>query len=188
MSKYLQNLQKLIEWTHENLHKDAKVLINFRDMMDVMLTHPERVFETATFLCKLPAKIKLFGLVFEDSGKSVPEAIGSCTRFLRKVMDDNKHDGHLLTHVHEKFGYKDASSIEVNTYNFQTHYTENSLPSPQKRGKNGSAFLKSSSKTDLYHVDKDNHTCTKQYIREDAYSRSGGIFIRDTARDTAYSL
>ena len=25
-------------------------------------------------------------------------------------------------------------------------------------------------------------------IREDAYSRTGGIFIRDTARDTAYSL
>ena len=25
-------------------------------------------------------------------------------------------------------------------------------------------------------------------IREDAYSRSGGIFIRDTALDTAYSL
>ena len=25
-------------------------------------------------------------------------------------------------------------------------------------------------------------------IREDAYSRTGGIFIRDTARHTAYSL
>ena len=25
-------------------------------------------------------------------------------------------------------------------------------------------------------------------IREDAYSHTGGIFIRDTARDTAYSL
>ena len=113
MSDYLKNLQKLIQWTHDNLHKDAKVLINFRDIMDVVQTHPERVFETASFLCKLPAKIKLFGLVFEDSGKSVPEAVGSVTRFLRKVMDDNKHNGHLLTHVHEKFGYKDASSIEV---------------------------------------------------------------------------
>ena len=26
------------------------------------------------------------------------------------------------------------------------------------------------------------------YNREDAYSRTGGIFIQDTARDTAYSL
>ena len=25
-------------------------------------------------------------------------------------------------------------------------------------------------------------------IREDAYSRTGGIFIRDTTQDTAYSL
>ena len=28
----------------------------------------------------------------------------------------------------------------------------------------------------------------KKKNREDAYSRTGGIFIRDTARDTAYSL
>ena len=114
LSKYLQNIKRLIEWAHEKLHKDAKVLINFRDLMDAMPAYPERVFETANFLTTLPEEIRLFGLIFEDSsGKSVPEAIGSSARFIRRVMNDNKFKGHFLVHIHEKFGYKDASTTEV---------------------------------------------------------------------------
>ena len=116
LSKYLQNIKRLIEWTHEKLHRNAKVLINFRDLMDAISSYPERVFETASFLATLPAKIRLFGFIFEDnSGKSVPEEIGSATRFIRKVMDDNNFKGHFLVHIHEKFGYKDASALEVST-------------------------------------------------------------------------
>ena len=116
LDQYLQNIKRLIEWTHEKLYKDAKVLVNFRDLMEAMSTHPERVFETANFLATLPADIQLFGFIFEEpSGKSVPEEIGSATRFMRKVMDDNNFKGHFLVHFHEKFGYKDASALEVST-------------------------------------------------------------------------
>ena len=84
-----------------------------------MPVYPERVFETVDFLTTLPEKIHLFGLIFEDSsGNSVPEAIGSSTRLIRQVMDDNKFKGHFLVHIHEKFGYKDASTIEVRMLNY----------------------------------------------------------------------
>ena len=114
MPAYLALIQKQIERCYTKLHQDAKILVNFRDLTDVMPTHPERILQTVKFLVTLPEKMRIDGIIFEDAtGKSVPEAVGSCTRFIKKVMDDYQYDGHLLVHVHEQFGYKDASTLEV---------------------------------------------------------------------------
>ena len=113
IEQYNAQMLSLVKWVKANLSKDAKILVNFRDIMECLENCPERVFSTAKFLVTLPKELELFGLVFEDSGKSIPEEVGAATKVLRKIMDDHKFKGHLLTHVHEKFGFKDASTLEV---------------------------------------------------------------------------
>ena len=109
-----QLLKKWITWSHDNLHKDSKVFVNFRDLPDVMPEHSDRVFEVVDFLAKLPPKVRPFGLTFEESrGKSLPEECATWAKYIRKVMDDNEWKAHLLVHVHEKFGYCDVTALEV---------------------------------------------------------------------------
>ncbi|CAC5393052.1 unnamed protein product [Mytilus coruscus] len=103
-------LKKWVDWVFENLSKEAKVFINFRDLPDAMPTDSDRVFEVTDFLCKLP----LFGLMFEEPrGQSLPEECGTWAKHIRKVMEANHFKGHLLVHVHEKFGYCDAVALQV---------------------------------------------------------------------------
>ncbi len=107
-------LQKWITWCHDRLHPEAKVFVSFRDLPDTMPTHAERVFQTVDFLAKLPLSIRPFGLMFEEPrGKSVPEECGTFAKYIRKVMDANDWKGNLLVHVHEKFGYCDATALQV---------------------------------------------------------------------------
>jgi hypothetical protein len=109
-------LEKWIQWCYDNLNKNAKILINFRDIPDAMATGAVRVFQVVDFLCKLSASEGLFGLIFEEPrGKSLPEECGTWAKYIRKIMDDHKWKGHLLIHVHEKFGYSDATALQVNT-------------------------------------------------------------------------
>ncbi|XP_074660428.1 uncharacterized protein LOC141912902 [Tubulanus polymorphus] len=111
----MQNLmKKWIVWCHENLHKDAKVLINYRDLPDSMKDKPERIFQMTDFLGKLPADIRPFGIIFEDpTGSSLPEECGIWSRFLRQIMDNNDWKGHLLVHTHEKYGLCDATNLKA---------------------------------------------------------------------------
>ena len=107
-------ITKWIKWCHDNLNKDAKIFVSFRDLPDAMPTDAERVFEVTDYLCKLPEELRLFGFMFEEPrGKSVPEECGMWAKFIRKIMDDNNWKGHLLVHVHEKFGYCDATALQV---------------------------------------------------------------------------
>ncbi|XP_071792418.1 uncharacterized protein [Asterias amurensis] len=107
-------LLKWITWCHERLHPEAKVFISFRDLPDTMPTHSERVFQTVDFLAKLPLNLRPFGLMFEEPrGKSVPEECGTFAKYIRKVMDANDWKGNLLVHVHEKYGYCDATALQV---------------------------------------------------------------------------
>ncbi|VDI59828.1 Hypothetical predicted protein [Mytilus galloprovincialis] len=103
-------LKKWVDWVFENLSTEAKVFVSFRDLPDAMPTDSERVFEVTDFLCKLP----LFGLMFEEPrGQSLPEECGTWAKHIRKVMDANNFNGHLLVHVHEKFGYCDVVALQV---------------------------------------------------------------------------
>ncbi|XP_071487601.1 uncharacterized protein [Diadema antillarum] len=109
-----QLLSKWNNWCFENLSPKAKVMFSFRDLPDVMPDHPERVFEVTKFLATLPPERRPFGMMFEEPrGKSLPEECGMWAKYIRKVMTQNDWNGHLLVHVHEKFGYCDATALQV---------------------------------------------------------------------------
>jgi hypothetical protein len=49
----------------------------------------------------------------EPRGKSLPEECGTWAKYIKKIMDEHKWKGQLLIHVHEKFGYGDATALQV---------------------------------------------------------------------------
>ncbi|XP_038047834.1 uncharacterized protein LOC119721951 [Patiria miniata] len=107
-------LNKWNNWCFENLSPKAKVMYSFRDLPDTMPDHSDRAFEVVSFLANLPPNRRPFGMMFEEPrGKSMPEECGMWARYIRKVMDDHKWKGHLLVHVHEKFGYCDVTALQV---------------------------------------------------------------------------
>ncbi|XP_071806481.1 uncharacterized protein [Asterias amurensis] len=106
-------IKKWIRWVKKNLNKDAKVLINLRDITDVMPTHPIRVFKLVEYLAKLPEDIRPFGVIFEEAkGSCLPEECGEWAKYIRHIMNMHKWPGKLLVHVHEKYGYADAAQLE----------------------------------------------------------------------------
>ena len=115
--QYCNLIRKWITWCKNNLGEQAKIFVSFRDLPDAMPTDSSRVFQVVDFLSSLPPNLRLFGLMFEEPrGKSLPEEIGTWTKYIRKVMwDNNWKDGHLLIHVHEKFGYCDATALQVHS-------------------------------------------------------------------------
>jgi len=107
-------LEKWIDWCLEHLSPKAKTFFSFRDLPDVMPDHPERPLEVVSFLANLPEKKRPFGMMFEEPrGKSLPEECGAWAKYIRRCMDENHWKGHLLVHVHEKFGYCDATALQV---------------------------------------------------------------------------
>lgn len=107
-------LNKWVTWCHDRLHPEAKVFISFRDLPDTMPYHPERVFQTVEYLAKMPAAVRPFGLMFEEPrGESLPEECGTYAKYIRKVMLDNKWNANLLVHSHQKWGYCDATALQV---------------------------------------------------------------------------
>jgi len=83
-----------------------------------MPTDADRVFHVVSFIANLSHDLRPMGMMFEEPrGHSLPEECGTWTRYIRKVMDDQRWTGRLLVHVHEKFGFLDATAIEVSVYN-----------------------------------------------------------------------
>ena len=119
-------IRKWIEWAHANLNGKKKIIVNIRDLPDFMPKKPERLFEVVDYLSKLPENLRLFALNFEEPrGLSVPEECGTWTRYMRKIMKDNNWDGHILVHVHDRYGYADATQLEVMYifYLYNLHFT-----------------------------------------------------------------
>ncbi|XP_072177566.1 uncharacterized protein [Diadema setosum] len=109
-----QLLSKWNDWCFDNLSPKAKVMFSFRDLPDVMPEDSDRVFKVTNFLARLPPNRRPFGMMFEEPrGKSVPEECGMWARYIRMVMDANDWKGHLLAHVHEKFGLCDMTALQV---------------------------------------------------------------------------
>ncbi|KAH3808330.1 uncharacterized protein LOC127835645 [Dreissena polymorpha] len=101
-------VEKWVLWAKSNLGSNSKVLVSLRDLPDVMPKKFQRVFHVVDFLARLNL---LFGICFEEPrGKSLPEECGTWAKFIRKVMDSANWKGHLLVHVHEKFGLMDATA------------------------------------------------------------------------------
>ena len=114
LEEYCALVRKWIFWAHANLHNTATVFVNVRDLKDTMPTHSERCFQYVEFLARLPPEIRTIGLMFDEPGGGVlPEEVGNWARSIRKVMDANKWNAHLLVHVHEKFGFADSTALHV---------------------------------------------------------------------------
>ncbi|XP_022087561.1 uncharacterized protein LOC110977603 [Acanthaster planci] len=106
-------LEKWIVWAHEHLHPETRVLVNLRDLPDAMPDSAHRVFRAVDFLARLPATLRPIGILFEEyKGLCMPEECGLWAKYIRQIMDANNWQGHLLVHVHEKFGFCYASQIQ----------------------------------------------------------------------------
>ncbi|XP_052271762.1 uncharacterized protein LOC127872468 [Dreissena polymorpha] len=101
-------IETLVKWVKTNLGSSSKILVSLRNQPDIMPTKPKRVFHVVDFLARLNL---LFGIIFEEPrGKSLLEECATWAKFIRKVMDSVNWKGNLLAHVHEKFGYMDATA------------------------------------------------------------------------------
>lgn len=79
-----------------------------------MKESPIRVFEVVQFLATMPKGKRIFGIIFEEpTGRFLPEEVGGWTKAIRKLMDDsNWKSGHLLAHIHKKWGFSEVTQIE----------------------------------------------------------------------------
>ena len=110
---HCQLLLKWIRWTKAEIHKDARVLINLRDFAASMSRAPERVLEIVEFVASLPPYERLFGILYEDLGDSLPQELGMWTESVRKVIDScGWTDGRLLIHVHQQWDLQTASALD----------------------------------------------------------------------------
>ena len=110
---HCQLLLQWIRWTKAEIHKDARVLINLRDFAASMSRAPERVLEIVEFVASLPPYERLFGILYEDLGDSLPQELGMWTESVRKVMDlCGWTDGRLLIHVHQQWDLQTASALD----------------------------------------------------------------------------
>ncbi|XP_028401606.1 uncharacterized protein LOC114524657 [Dendronephthya gigantea] len=107
-----------MEWCRSELAENSNVIFNFRDFADAMRLNPKRVLKVVKFLSSLPEDERPFALLYEESGKNLPEELGVWTATIRQVMDDNgwtenaEKKGHLLVHVHEKWGFSNTTQME----------------------------------------------------------------------------
>ena len=107
-------LQKRIVWAKENLAEDAKIFVNFRDFPFAMEKSIDRVLDVVKFLALLPSNLQPFGLMYEDpTGRYSVHEMSTWTACIRNVMDKQGwNSGHLLVHVHQKWGLAEAVQLE----------------------------------------------------------------------------
>ena len=106
-------LSERLAWIRSNLSQDAKVFINLRDLPDAFVKKPKRAFKVIRYLSSLPPNERPFGLVYEESGKYLPEQLGVWTTVIRREMDAcGFKNGHLLVHVHQQWGLQDSTQLE----------------------------------------------------------------------------
>eukprot|EP00111_Clytia_hemisphaerica_P012427 TCONS_00036470-protein len=110
LDKICELLDKRIKWTRENVSKDSKIYINFRDFSDAMVKAPERVLGLVRYISSY--RPKLTGILYEEFGANFPEELGIYTRSVKGIMDSCGYDGHLLIHIHHQWGLSDASILE----------------------------------------------------------------------------
>ena len=106
-------LSERLEWCRSELSQDAKIFINLRDLPDAMIKKPKRLFKVVRYLSSLPSNERPFGLLYEESGKYLPEQLAVWTKAVRREMDAcGFQDGRLLVHVHNQFGLQDTTQLE----------------------------------------------------------------------------
>ena len=107
-------LMSRIQWTFDNLSKDARIFVNLRDFPIAMLKAPERVFSLVSFMGSQPPEIRdHLGIIYEEpTGKYLPEEVAAWTKSIRNIMDLHKWNGRLLVHVHKKYGTAETTQLK----------------------------------------------------------------------------
>jgi len=78
-----------------------------------MMKKPKRIFKVVNYLSSLPPNERPFGLMYEETGKYLPEELAAWTAAVRREMDDcGFKEGHLIVHVHEQWGLADSTQLE----------------------------------------------------------------------------
>ncbi len=97
-----------------NHFKDAKILVNIRDLAVSMMKHPDYVFDIVKYLASKKPQKRIFGIIFEEPmGKFLPEQLGAWTKGVRMLMDEHSwQSAHLLVHIHKKWELGEASVQE----------------------------------------------------------------------------
>ena len=107
-------LMKRIQWTFDNLSKDARIFVNLRDFPIAMMIAPERVFSLVSFMGSQPPEIRdHLGIIYEEpTGKYLPEEVAAWTKSVRNIMNSHNWNGHLLVHVHKKYGTAETTQLK----------------------------------------------------------------------------
>ena len=107
-------LMKRIQWTFDNLSKDARILVNLRDFPIAMMTAPQRVFSLVSFMGSQPPEIRdHLEIIYEEpTGKYLPEEVAAWTKSVRNIMDSHNWNGRLLVHVHKKYGTAETTQLK----------------------------------------------------------------------------
>ena len=109
--KRCELFKERFNWIKENLSKDAKILINLRDLPVAVEKKTALAFKTIQFLAEYRPQI--FGIITEEpSGKYYPEQLGKMTENCVNLMRSHGFDGHFLVHVHEQWGLHNAAVME----------------------------------------------------------------------------
>ena len=108
-----QLILKWMEWVYDKISKDARILLNMRDLPLAMTEAPERLLSIVKFLASLPPDKRMFALTFEDPlGEYLPEELEAWTASVRRVMDGNGwKSGKLLVHIHQKWDLQTAVQL-----------------------------------------------------------------------------
>lgn len=108
----LQLLRKRFKWLRKEVSRDAKIMVNFRDFSSCMAKAPRRLLELVRGLATLPNYERIFALIYEDLGESLPEELAHWTSSIRRIMDRSDwKDGNLLVHVHQQWDLQTASVL-----------------------------------------------------------------------------
>ena len=107
-------LHTRITWIKDQLSKDANIFINLRDFPFAMEKCLDRVLTVVKFVATLPRHLQPFGMLFEEpTGRFSVFEMSAWTACIRSSMDDNGwRSGHLLAHVHQKWGMAEAVQLE----------------------------------------------------------------------------
>ena len=83
LNRVNQLLFERMAWCRKNLSRVSKIFINIRELPDGMAKKPKRIFKVIRYLSSLP-DVRPFGLLFEESGKYLPEDVSAWTAAVRR--------------------------------------------------------------------------------------------------------
>lgn len=116
---YHDLIKDRVDFIRSQIHPKAKIFINLRDSPTAYFDKkdsrnlPKRLTMIIRAIAALRPRIN--GLLFEDPVVEVPHwALGELSAHMRLTMDsEGWKDGHLLIHIHKKYGLSDAAVLEA---------------------------------------------------------------------------